>query len=154
MIGYGSEATNFALELTYNYGIDGYEFGNDLQYIAMANPSALIRAAALGYNTVGNVIQGNLFLTVHAFPVNPSTHNLSPPSLFSTIHSCTLTSTGPDSYKYKIVPRIAGRAETFVVVALRVANLARAVGYWRDILGMREVTGGSSSLLQVICCSS
>ena len=59
MIGYGPEATNFALELTYNYGIDGYEFGNDLQYIAMANPYALIRAAALGYNTVGNVIQGN-----------------------------------------------------------------------------------------------
>jgi hypothetical protein len=31
--------------LTY-YGIDGYEFGNDLQYIALANPSAPIRAAA------------------------------------------------------------------------------------------------------------
>ena len=58
MIGYGPEASNFALELTYNYGIDGYEFGNDLQYVAIANPSALIRAAALGYNTVGNVIQG------------------------------------------------------------------------------------------------
>ena len=29
MIGYGSEDTNFVLELTYNYGIDKYELGND-----------------------------------------------------------------------------------------------------------------------------
>lgn len=28
MIGYGPEKENFALELTYNYGIDGYKFGN------------------------------------------------------------------------------------------------------------------------------
>jgi catechol 2,3-dioxygenase-like lactoylglutathione lyase family enzyme len=38
-----------------------------------------------------------------------------------------------------ILPRVPGRAENFLVVALRVANLARAVGYWRDVLGMREV---------------
>jgi catechol 2,3-dioxygenase-like lactoylglutathione lyase family enzyme len=103
MIGYGPEHSNFALELTYNYGIEGYAFGNDLQYIAVANPSALVRAASLGYNVQGNVIQG------------------------------------PDSYRYKVLPRVPGRAENFLVVALRVANLARAVGYWRDVLGMREV---------------
>ena len=31
MIGYGVEDTNFVLELTYNYGIDKYELGNDFQ---------------------------------------------------------------------------------------------------------------------------
>lgn len=35
MIGYGPEEENFALELTYNYGIDRYENGNDLQYICL-----------------------------------------------------------------------------------------------------------------------
>lgn len=35
MIGYGPEETNFALELTYNYGINGYKNGNDLQYICL-----------------------------------------------------------------------------------------------------------------------
>lgn len=35
MIGYGPEEENFALELTYNYGIDSYKSGNDLQYISL-----------------------------------------------------------------------------------------------------------------------
>lgn len=35
MIGYGPEEENFALELTYNYGIDAYKNGNDLQYICL-----------------------------------------------------------------------------------------------------------------------
>lgn len=35
MIGYGPEEENFALELTYNYGIDSYKNGNDLQYISL-----------------------------------------------------------------------------------------------------------------------
>jgi len=35
MIGYGTEHTNFALELTYNYGIDKYEQGNDLRHIVL-----------------------------------------------------------------------------------------------------------------------
>jgi hypothetical protein len=39
----------FLQELTYNYGIDGYAFGNDLQYIALAVPAAGRRAKALGY---------------------------------------------------------------------------------------------------------
>lgn len=49
MIGYGPERENFALELTYNYGINGYEFGNDLQYIALTVPDAKQKATAAGY---------------------------------------------------------------------------------------------------------
>jgi hypothetical protein len=37
MIGYGpNEQESFALELTYNYGINYYERGNDLRYIVMS----------------------------------------------------------------------------------------------------------------------
>ena len=43
---------------------------------------------------------------------------------------------GPDNYKYKIIDSIPGRAETFVAVGLRVANLTKALGYWVDVLGM------------------
>ena len=49
------------MELTYNYGIDSYAFGNDLQYIAIANPSILTRAKAMGSAVSivdNNVIQG------------------------------------------------------------------------------------------------
>lgn len=51
MIGFGPEKEHFALELTYNYGIDGYDFGNDLQYIALHGDVAAFqhRATAQGY---------------------------------------------------------------------------------------------------------
>lgn len=35
MIGYGPEEESFALELTYNYGIDSYKNGDDLQHICL-----------------------------------------------------------------------------------------------------------------------
>ena len=38
MVGLGDENCNFVFELTYNYGIDGYKQGNDLQCIALAMP--------------------------------------------------------------------------------------------------------------------
>ena len=31
MVGYGPESEYFAIEVTYNYGIEEYAFGNDLQ---------------------------------------------------------------------------------------------------------------------------
>ena len=34
-IGYGTEEANFALELTYNYGISSYEKGNDLRCVSV-----------------------------------------------------------------------------------------------------------------------
>ena len=49
MIGYGPELTNFALELTYNYGIASYKIGNDLVHIVLSCPAAILRARALGY---------------------------------------------------------------------------------------------------------
>ena len=58
MVGFVPESEGFALELTYNYGIDEYASGNDLQYIAFQSPSALTRATALGYEVDGNLIYG------------------------------------------------------------------------------------------------
>lgn len=45
---------------------------------------------------------------------------------------------GPDNYKYKIINPVAGRAESFAVVAIRVANLERAKEYWVGLLGLQE----------------
>ena len=52
MVGLGSENSNFVFELTYNYGIDSYATGNDVQYFALAMPEAVPRAQALGYPVV------------------------------------------------------------------------------------------------------
>lgn len=49
MVGLGDENCNFVFELTYNYGIDSYACGNDVQYFAIAMPEAVPRAHALGY---------------------------------------------------------------------------------------------------------
>jgi thiol-disulfide isomerase/thioredoxin len=56
MVGYGPEKENFALELTYNYGIDSYESGDDLQCIALSCPFALERAKLLGYSVIDDII--------------------------------------------------------------------------------------------------
>ena len=50
MIGYGDEREYFALELTYNYGIKGYQRGNDLKYIGLnITETGLNNAIDLGY---------------------------------------------------------------------------------------------------------
>jgi len=46
MIGYGVEDTNFVLELTYNYGIDKYELGND--FLGLHIESSEVFAASGG----------------------------------------------------------------------------------------------------------
>lgn len=59
MIGYGDELINFALELTYNYGIDKYDKGNDFQYIVLAYPVALTRAKKFNFRIENeNIIIG------------------------------------------------------------------------------------------------
>jgi catechol 2,3-dioxygenase-like lactoylglutathione lyase family enzyme len=61
MVGYGPEDTNYALELTYNYGIESYEPGNGLQRFVLVLPDAVEargRAAALGYAVAGAAVTG------------------------------------------------------------------------------------------------
>jgi hypothetical protein len=104
MVGYVPEVQGFALELTYNFGIDSYTFGNDLQYIAVQNPVALRRATALGYEVSEDGIVR-----------------------------------GPDNYNFKIIPAIAGRAEQFVCVAIRVSSLEASLAFWCGVLGLHQL---------------
>uniref|UniRef100_A0A182T1F6 VOC domain-containing protein n=1 Tax=Anopheles maculatus TaxID=74869 RepID=A0A182T1F6_9DIPT len=74
MIGYGPESSHFVIELTYNYGVQEYELGNDLAGLTVASPGALDRARA------------------HDFPVEQSTAG----------HPFVLRS--PDGYPVFVVP--------------------------------------------------
>lgn len=49
MIGYGPEDSHFVVELTYNYGIDSYERGNDFKGITIRSQEAIRRARASGW---------------------------------------------------------------------------------------------------------
>lgn len=54
MVGHGPEDQNYALELTYNYGVDGYERGTGLQAFVVFVPSlkdSLAKASQLGLAT-------------------------------------------------------------------------------------------------------
>ncbi|XP_011496860.1 PREDICTED: glyoxalase domain-containing protein 4 [Ceratosolen solmsi marchali] len=44
MIGYGPEDSHFVIELTYNYGVDLYEIGNDFQGITIRSKEIIDRA--------------------------------------------------------------------------------------------------------------
>ena len=61
MVGYGPEDTSYALELTYNYGIDSYERGEGLQRFVIhmeGAAAALERARSRGHAVEGSVVVG------------------------------------------------------------------------------------------------
>ena len=62
MVGYGPEDTNYALELTFNYGVPSYERGTGLQRFIIRLPDAagaIQRARKLGYAVEdGDTVRG------------------------------------------------------------------------------------------------
>lgn len=65
MIGYGPEDSNFALELTYNYGIESYDKGNDLLYIALALDLDETKAKAQAAGYPYEEVEGGKALLLH-----------------------------------------------------------------------------------------
>lgn len=49
MIGYGPESSHFVIELTYNYGVKTYEYGNDFDGITIKSKEVLERARKNNY---------------------------------------------------------------------------------------------------------
>lgn len=78
-VGYGDEATDAVLELTYNYGTDQYDHGNAYGHIAIEVPDATAacqRIASLGGKVVreaGPVMGGT---TVIAFVEDPDGYRI------------------------------------------------------------------------------
>jgi len=104
MIGYGDEHTNFALELTYTYGIKGYRRGNDLRYIGIyVGEESLQKAEKLGCQI--KKLENNDY---------PSTYEIIGPNGVC-IHAQVV----------KQVPK-----EPFWSLALNVKNIARTYDYW------------------------
>ena len=111
MVGMGPEENNFVFELTYNYGIEGYKFGNDLQYIGVRSKGAAERAQKAGYQVsdVNGGAEGEKLVS------------------------------GPDSYAFRVGNEDpASPDDTVVCVGLRVADLEKAKDFYSEILGMQE----------------
>ena len=120
MVGYGPENTHYALELTYNYGIDSYEKGSGLQtfIINVGNKhsvdDALECAHEMGYKFDENII------------------------------------TGPDGYLYQLMPSPPiDQSEKFGQVTLAAAD-PKALGAWyADLLGMVSTPVGEDGSYQL-----
>ena len=111
MVGLGPEDKNFVFELTYNYGIEGYKFGNDLQYIGLLSKGAAERAQKAGYE-VGDVVGGGEDEKIIK---------------------------GPDSYSFRVGDsEPASLDDSVVCVGVRVSNLEKAKDFYAGVLGMKE----------------
>ncbi|MEW5300163.1 MAG: hypothetical protein WDW36_003112 [Sanguina aurantia] len=108
MIGYGDEATNFVLELTYNYGVKQYLLGNDLNRIT-------ISSKAVFESVQRQVPQAELLEGGGALRV-----------------------LSPDGYQFLVLDQdssIKGQAGTISEVALNATDLPRSTVYWSQLLG-------------------
>jgi len=88
--GHGDEASHFALELTYNYGISSYARGNDLRHLAVSRSAVRDASALSPPDAAGRVFatdpDGYRFLIVDAPPLAASPPN--DPFLFASL-SCS-----------------------------------------------------------------
>lgn len=116
MVGYRGEDTNYALELTYNYGISSYEAGNDYRYIAVRK-SALVQGADVQkFGGITRDESGREFVA------------------------------SPDGYKYMLVDAGASTTEPFLFVSVHVANLEQAKTFYMNVLGASVRTGAPGAL--------
>lgn len=113
-VGYGSEESHFAAELTYNYGIDKYKIGNGFGHFGIAVDD-VARTIDLTKAKGGKVIRepgpvkgGN---TIIAFVEDP------------------------EGYKFELLER-RPIPEPFCQVMLRVGDLDRSINFYKKAFGM------------------
>eukprot|EP01083_Nonionella_stella_P214598 773130_1 len=114
MIGYGDEKKQFALELTYNYGVKGYKRGNDLRFIGLhITKNGFKNAQQMGYEP----------------------KQCDDTKIFFDI-------IGPDEIKYrcKITNDLTAIKEPFWTVALNVQNVGNSFAYWCGVLRMQSLS--------------
>jgi lactoylglutathione lyase len=78
-VGYGDEASNAVIELTYNYGVDKYELGNGFGHLAIGVPdikSAVEKVRAAGGKVTREPGPVKFGTTVIAFVEDPDGYKI------------------------------------------------------------------------------
>jgi len=123
MISFNDEHTNFALELTYTYGIKGYRRGNDLRYIGIyIVEESLQKAEKQGYKTKKIENDTNLIYEI----------------------------IGPDDVciHAQIVKELP--KEPFWSIALNVKDISQTYDYWVGTLNLHPLAFVNNAYLR--CC--
>ena len=115
-LGFGPEASHFALELTYNYGVDSYDLGSGFGHFGLAVPD--VAAAVERVRAAGGTV------TREAGPVKGG----------STVIAFVRDPTG---YSWELIQRAGGPIrDPLAQVMLRVTDLDAAVKYYTEALGL------------------
>ncbi|XP_039497998.1 glyoxalase domain-containing protein 4 [Drosophila santomea] len=116
MVGYGPESSHFVIELTYNYGVNSYEMGNDFGGVTIHSKDILSRAAE------------------HSYPVTQVAGKAG--SLL----------TSPDGYKFYVIDQPSASSDPVQSVELNVSNLQKSRKYWHDLLKLKVLEESEASL--------
>ncbi|PWZ44137.1 Lactoylglutathione lyase [Zea mays] len=114
-LGFGPENTNFAVELTYNYGVDKYDIGTGFGHFAIANDDV--------YKLAENIKSKGGKITREPGPVKGG----------STVIAFAQD---PDGYMFELIQR-ADTPEPLCQVMLRVGDLERSIKFYEKALGMK-----------------
>ncbi|GBF92785.1 hypothetical protein Rsub_05404 [Raphidocelis subcapitata] len=114
-LGYNSEEKGFALELTYNYGVDSYDIGEGFGHFGVAAPDV--------YKLAETIRGGGGKITREPGPVKGG----------ATVIAFAEDPTG---YKWELIQR-AKTEEPLCQVMLRVGDLEKSQAWYRDVLGMQ-----------------
>ncbi|KAL2237016.1 putative lactoylglutathione lyase [Sesamum indicum] len=113
-VGYGPEESHFAMELTYNYGVDGYDIGTGFGHFGIAVEDVAKMVDLVKYKG-GRVIQE--------------------PGLVEGGNTVIALVEDPDDYNCKLIQR-GPTPEPLCQVMLRVGDLDRSINFYRKAFGM------------------
>lgn len=113
-LAFGPEDSHFAVELTYNYGVDKYDIGTGFGHFAIANPDV--------YKLVEDIKAKGGKVTREPGPVKGGT------SVIAFVQD-------PDGYTFELIQRES--PEPLCQVMLRVGDLDRAVKFYEKACGMK-----------------
>eukprot|EP00877_Chromochloris_zofingiensis_P005126 jgi/Chrzof1/14614/Cz09g09150.t1 len=114
-LGYGPETTNFALELTYNYGVDSYDLGEGFGHFGVALPDV--------YKAAEKIKAGGGKITREPGPVKGG-------------ETVIAFAEDPTGYKWELIQR-PQTPEPLCQVMLRVGDLQRSIDWYQNVLGMK-----------------
>jgi lactoylglutathione lyase len=113
-LGYGPETSNFAVELTYNYGVDSYDIGEGFGHFGVALPDV--------YKAAETIKAGGGEITREAGPVKGG-------------ETVIAFAKDPSGYMWELIQR-PKTSEPLCQVMLRVSDLDKSIEYYTKVLGM------------------
>ncbi|KAF5474811.1 lactoylglutathione lyase GLX1-like [Juglans microcarpa x Juglans regia] len=116
-LGFGSEESNFVVELTYNYGVTSYDIGSGFGHFAIASQDV--------YKLVEDIRAKGGVITREPGPVKGGK------SVIAFVKD-------PDGYVFELIQR-GPTPEPLCQVMLRVGDLDRSIKFYEKALGMRVV---------------